>query len=158
VGDEAVRGILATVAPILSQRPWGVALGIGSFVTMEFGAVRPPRHAGERPHGEWHLWIMHPAWRLEAGECVLAASEDPRPHLAASLQRLEGRALRAVEVLPPALDTVFAFEGELRLRLFPLYSDATAEGYEHWLLFTPDDHVLVVGPGSRWSYQPARAP
>jgi hypothetical protein len=162
VSDEDIRSILAKAAPILGQRPWGVALGVGSFVTMEFGATQPLRHAEERPHGAWHLWIRYPAWRLEAGDRVLAASEDPRDHLAASLQRLEGQVLRALEVVPPALDTVFAFEGGLRLRLFPMYSDAATEsageGYDHWLLFTPDDHVLVVGPGSRWKYQLADEP
>jgi hypothetical protein len=123
-----------------------VGVGIGSFLTMEFGAPIWER-IGEAEetlaHGEWRLWIKYAAWRLEHGGVVLAASADDRRALGLAVARLEGRALRDVEVGAPALDTTFVFEGGYVLRVL---ADTTES--EHWLLYVPDGNVLAVGPGA----------
>ena len=97
------------------------------------------------------MWITYSAWRLEHGSDVLAASEDPRPKLEAAVRHLDGLALQSVDIVSPSLDALFAFEKGVTLRIFPIYS----EQYEHWKLFTPNGQVLVVGPGTTWSYKSA---
>ncbi|MGH2769528.1 MAG: hypothetical protein ACRDJF_03275, partial [Actinomycetota bacterium] len=82
---------------------------------------------------------------------VIAASEDPRPKIETAIQRLEGLTIHSIELFLPALDTVFLFNKRVALRLFPVFS----EEYEHWMVFTPDARVLVIGPGARWSYHQA---
>ncbi len=91
ITSEDIRNIQARLAPILGKKAWQVSLGIGSFVTMEFGAPLPPRGDGEQIRGEWHLWIMYCAWRLDNPHRVLAACEDSREHLTTAVQALEGR-------------------------------------------------------------------
>jgi hypothetical protein len=128
--EAANQFIASIIAPLLGQRAWGATLGVGSFITAEFGEVAPTTKAHRREHG------------------------DPRPKLRASVESLNGLALMSIEVLSAALDTAFTFEGDLVLRLFPIYS----EEHEHWKLFTPDGNVLILGPDATWSYQSADRP
>ncbi|KAM3100947.1 hypothetical protein ACKFKF_10775 [Phormidesmis sp. 146-12] len=142
-----ISKLQAYVQPLLGQKAWGVLLGHGSFITLEFGKslVRPSE---KKVHGEWHLWIYCCAWRLEKGDRVLAGSEDPRSKLEQAVQQLEGLVLNSVELLSPAWDTLFKFEDQVVLRLFPLLSEEA----EHWMLYMPDG-VLSVGPGTDWSFE-----
>jgi hypothetical protein len=149
VTEQDIREIQSNVAPLLGKKAWGVALGVGSFVTLEFGEPRPLA-TGEGQRGEWHLWVYCCAWRLETESEVLAGSEDPREHLAEAVRRLEGLVLERIEVLAPSLESTLTFEGGMRLRLFPLIF---AGEYEHWLLYTPEGDVLSIGPGTSWSLE-----
>jgi hypothetical protein len=152
--DSTGDGLRSIVAPLLGESAWGASVGVGSFVTVEFGRPKVGDNVEGRTHGEWHLWALYCAWLLEAGGQLAAASEDPRPKMEAAIRTLDGHRLRSVDVAVPSLESVFRFDGGLVLRLFPLYS----EDYEHWMLYTPDGHVLVVGPGSRWSHKSASEP
>lgn len=151
--NKDLQQIETLIAPLLQQPAWGVRLGVGSFVTVEFGA--PVVREG-RPHGEWHLWVYCCAWRLETPTAVLAGSEDERPKLEEAVKNLEGRTLLSVELMAPSLQATLLFDTGLRLHLLPV----TSEEYEHWLLYLPDGNVLVIGPGSSWACEPAsgRAP
>ncbi|HEX6293045.1 MAG TPA: hypothetical protein VFZ66_27935 [Herpetosiphonaceae bacterium] len=147
VTDKDVQRIQNTLAPLIGQPAWGVSLGIGSFITLEFGAPTGGG-ASKHIHGEWHLWIYYCAWRLEQGDQVLAGSEDPRPKMESAVRQLEGLDLQAVDLVLPGLDTIFTFGNGFILRIFPVYS----EEHDHWMLYTPDNNVLVLGPGTNWSY------
>ncbi|MFF1868563.1 hypothetical protein [Kitasatospora herbaricolor] len=130
------------ISPLLGQRAWNVRRGIGSFVTIEFGRPLKP-DANGNVHGEYHLWIMMAAWRLETADQVIVGSEDQ--DLDQALARLEGRLLTEVLIRPPALETRFDFAG-LRLETFPIYRRDPEEGeYDHWILWLGDGDVLVAG-------------
>jgi hypothetical protein len=137
-----LAGARRRIGPLLGQRAWNVRRGIGSFVTIEFGRPLPPDARGT-VHGEYHLWIMMAAWRLETTDQVIVGSEDQG--LDQALARLEGRPLTDVLIRPPALETRFDFAG-LRLETFPIYRRDPGEGeYEHWMLWLGDGDVLVAG-------------
>jgi len=160
--------IEAKISPLLGYKAWGVSLGHGSFITLEFGnpvkQVVEYRNPVKRKHGnlvkrseytrgEWHLWIYLCAWRLEQNLEVLVACEDSRSKIALELQKIEGMNLKSVKFIPPLWDTLFTFDNQLALRTFSLYSDPSdpeEEGAEDWMLFMPDGNVLAVGPGSQW--------
>ncbi|MFD8595090.1 hypothetical protein ACFV1L_08830 [Kitasatospora sp. NPDC059646] len=94
-------------------------------------------------HGEYHLWIMMAAWRLETADEVFVGSEDQR--LDQALTRLEGRPLTEVLIRPPAWETRFDFAG-LRLETFPMYRrDPDEAEYDHWMLWLGAGDVLVAG-------------
>lgn len=152
VTEDDLRGIRERVAPLLGQRSWDARLGIGSFVTLEFGTPREP--VGKRAHGEWHLWVYCCAWRMDEGDEVVAASEDARDMLEQAVTRLEGRVLERVEITGPALETTWWFERRLALHLFPIFS----RDFEHWLLYLPGGDVLTAGPGTSWSLEPGEQP
>ena len=141
---DTVSGL---VVSLVGKRVWNVRLGIGNFVTMEFGQQLTPDRFGQS-YGEWYLWLCGCEWRIDQIDQVLIAGEDSRERLKAAVQILEGRTLLAVSLYSPAIDATFEFEGGLFLRLFAV---DTIE-IESWKLFTPEDKVLVVGPGSKWCY------
>ena len=143
---EAVR---ARAAGALGKRVWGASLGVGSFLTLELGAKTET--SGGYVHGEWHLWIYCCAWRIERSSRVLAASEDDRSLIKRTVRLLNGKKLTRLDVTHLLMDASFAFEGGLILRTFGIYS----RNAEHWMLFTPDQSVLTVGPGTSASLRPA---
>jgi hypothetical protein len=151
VTESDLHAIESKITPLVGEQAWGTELGIGSFLTVEFGESQPPTEAGGGARGEWHLWVYCCAWRLEMEKEVVAASEDPRPKLEEAAQRLNGCTLRAIDVQRPALETTFTFDDGLTLRLFPVFS----EDYEHWMLYDPSGNVLTIGPGTEWSYEEA---
>ncbi|WP_345456029.1 hypothetical protein [Actinoallomurus oryzae] len=148
--------IQAIAQPLLGSPAWGVALGIGSFLTLEFGDAVPPATPEGTTHGEWHLWVAMAAWRLESDTDVIVASEYPRLFIRRAIQVLNGLRLVGVSVQAPSLETTFLFE-DLRLRLFPMYAAADA-GFGDWLLWTPSGRVLTVGEGPVWTFQDGSAP
>lgn len=45
------------ISALGGKAPWGVRLGHGSFLTMEFGRVKEEDHPARFPRGEWHQWL-----------------------------------------------------------------------------------------------------
>lgn len=126
--------------PLLGKAPWNVKLGIGSFLTMDFGTPQPETFRGKSfVHGEWHLWIMHCGWRIENEGAILAASNDDHEQLAAAIEKLRLGSLVRAEVSRLS-DLALVFAGGLRLHTFTLHSS----DYEQWELFKPDGMVWVA--------------
>ncbi len=134
--------------PVIGQAAWDVALGHGSFITIEFGAPVTDSEQPDKRRGTWHFWVYCCAWRLETPDDVLVYSEDDRSRLETVLPLLEGAVLEGVEMNLPGGDTVLRFAGRLMLRLMPIH----AETYEHWFLYAPEG-VLVFGPGTSWAFE-----
>jgi hypothetical protein len=154
VTEKDIIDIQNIISPLLGKRVWGADLGFGSFVTLEFGTPLAIEKSPKRPRGEWHLWVMYCAWRLESRTEVMAGSEDPRFKLKEAVRQMDGLALRSVTITAPALETSLTFDEGVVLHLFPIY---TAE-FEHWLLFDPTGKVLSIGPNMTWSYESSNKP
>lgn len=43
------------------MKAWGARLGVGSFVTIEFGE-EVKEQPSSKTHGEWHLWVYMATW------------------------------------------------------------------------------------------------
>lgn len=149
VTQSDIQEIKAKLLPLFGKKAWDVSLGVGSFITIEFGNPVAPESEEGRTHGEWHLWVCSCAWRLEEGDEVLAGSDDPRETLQEAIRCIEGLSLQSVELFPPAPDVVFRFGDNVVLRLFPC---EFVEESEHWMLFTPDENVLTLGEEGGWTY------
>jgi hypothetical protein len=139
-----ISEVQATLSRLEGTAPWRVALGHGSFVTMDFGAKRLTGHSPKQTeHGEWHLWVQMAAWRIETSAEFLAGSEDSREAMETAINRLEGKVLQRIKVDSPSLGLDLDF-GNLMARVFPTQSvDA-----EYWMLYAPTGRVLVAGPGT----------
>lgn len=138
------------IKPLLGNTAWNVKLGIGSFITMEFGDRISLAHG--RTRGEWYLWIYYCGWYLENPHGTFLGSEDPRKILKQEIIILEGDRLENVIISPIAFETNFVFQSGIVLHTFPLnFIDPS----EYWMLFTPIERVLVIGPARNWSFEPS---
>lgn len=136
------------VKPLLGQKAWNVKLGVGSFITMEFGGSVPVERG--ITHGEWYLWIYCCGWYLENPNGAFIGSEDPRDILRKEITVIEGHLLKDVVISSIAFETNFVFEHGLVLHTFPLNF---IEPCEYWKLFTPNGNILVLGPALKWSFE-----
>ncbi|HEU4326413.1 MAG TPA: hypothetical protein VFS21_24950 [Roseiflexaceae bacterium] len=151
ITDADINQISAIIEPLIGQKAWNVALGVGSFVTIDFGNVVPSKRPGGRSYGEWYLWMYCCAWYMSKDDDIVVGSEDERETISAHIHIVSGLELVKVTIKPPAFEATFNFADGVALHLFPVFSTE----YEHWMLYTPHNNVLTLGPGSTWSYAPS---
>jgi hypothetical protein len=150
--DKDKNAILTILNPLQGLKPWNVKLGIGTFITLDFGE---PQEKYGHIYGEWYLWVYGCFWRLETHETTLATAEDSRETMETQIKHMENRTLIGISV-SATLDTTLEFEDGLFLKLLPdteFLDDPEYWGLWYWLLFTPNGKILQVYPGSHWSYE-----
>ena len=155
--NKSIEFVTGLFDRLLKQPVRNVKLGYGSFLTMGFGKdlqteiiVRKKKEIDIRP--EWYLWVYMCSWRLEKNHEILANSDDKRENIEGSLKYLENKKLLKTEVLSDHCDMRLEFEDGIVLFLL---SDNSEDDNEQWMLFTPDDMVLVAGPNQKISYHSA---
>ena len=135
---------------ILGKTAWGVKIGHGSFLTIEFG-IPNNSQANLALHGEWHLWVYLCCWRIQKGDYFMVGSEDIKEKLIEEVKKIEGCQLNAFEICPQTLELLLIFENNFLLKSFSVISEVKGnEDQNHWMLYMPDNRVLVAGPGNRW--------
>lgn len=129
--------------PVLGVQPWRVKLGVGSFLTFDFGPrIKADRHF----HGKWHLWIYLSNWELLHGNHHLVDSDADRKRIAICTRRLEETPLTGVDFDLDNRKTVFSFD-DFRLMVSPAdYLQGADDRDEYWIFFMPDNKILAVGP------------
>jgi len=129
--------------PLPQTRPWKGRLGMGSFLTFEFGRrIKNNGHV----QGEWHLWIYLSSWVLLHGDRQLADSDSDRRVISVSIRRLEDVPLSDVQFDHKSFKTTFVFD-DFRLVVSPADLDDADKRDHYWLLFMPNNEVLTAGPG-----------
>jgi hypothetical protein len=151
--------------PFLGQFAWNVSGGVGSMLTLEFGAphiiVREPkapspkrservrrlfgrRHVTVR--GDWHLWIQYCDWKISVsdGSCDSESFDWRQPD--ECLADLDGQ--RLIGVGSGSLPNSWKFEFDLRgvLELWPSTEYEAADNL--WSLYrwsaNPEDSRFVA--------------
>ena len=130
--------------PVMGTRPWRVKLGVGSFLTFEFGhRVKDHGHL----HGTFHLWVYQSKWALFHADRQFVDSDSDRRVIAPAVRRLEDIPLTDVDFTPHNGKTTFVFD-DFRLVVSPAdYLDDPDERDHYWLFFMSNKEVLAVGPG-----------
>lgn len=131
-----------------------VKLGHGSFVTIDFGKdvaieVQTRKGLNRFARGEWHLWIMMSAWRLNLNQDPILGSGDEREIVNEKLLILEGRKFISGKIINDSFDCLLEFEGNITLHVF---SFCTSDSRQ-WMLFTPQKKTFIAGPGSAWAFE-----
>jgi hypothetical protein len=148
IKQEDINQITEIFKPLLGEVAWNVKLGIGSFLTMEFGNSISISSSDKR--GEWYLWIYCGGWYLENPNGVFIGSEDSRDNIGKEIQVLEGHKLINILISTVAFETRFVFDDGIVLHTFPL---SFFDDCESWKLFTPVKKVLLINPNGEWSYE-----
>lgn len=129
--------------PVLGTRPWRVKVGVGSFLTFEFG---PRIRAHGHLHGQWHLWIYLSNWTLYRGDRQLVNSDADRKLITISTRRLEEQPLTDLDFNARTQKTTFFFD-DFRLVVSPAdYLENVDDRDDYWIFLMPDNEVLAVGP------------
>jgi hypothetical protein len=141
---------------LIGSKPTRAKLGHGSFITFDFGRDIPEqvktRHSLiTRYCGEWHLWVLMCAWRIDINKKPIAGSEDTRDKIENCLAELAVRSLNQVVILNESFDVKLIFGEDVELYLFSFYTQENTQ----CMLYTPGDKVFIAGPGSEWSYKDA---
>lgn len=148
IKQEDIEQITEIFKPLLGEVGWNVKLGIGSFLTMEFG--NPISISPSHQRGEWHLWIYCAGWYLENPNGVFIGSEDSRDIIRKEIQVLEGQKISNIQISTVAFETKFVFDDGIVLHTFPL---SFFDDCESWQLFTPEKKVLIINPNGEWTYE-----
>jgi len=135
------------IASLVGKAPWDVRLGVGSFLTLEFGK-RIVRVGERRQHGEWHLWLYMCNWRLQTSSAVLTGSSDNRDAIENSLKAVHWGSITEVTVTEPALDMSLSFDSGLQLMTF----SSTSFDEDQWILYTPDNMALATSGGGHYRH------
>jgi hypothetical protein len=164
-GHIGMNRIERSFAKVRGRPCWGVTPGVGSFLTLEFGAprlvVREPispatavsarvrRLLGRRRVwvcGRWHLWIYCCDWDVVVDGRIVGGSTTKR-RMARASRELDGQRLVEVRVKLRGARTRFVFDlgAELETRPYDRSS-------EQWLLYEPDGHVLALRADRKYSY------
>lgn len=136
------------VHDLAGQRAWGPAVGVGSFVTINFGGSR--QNSTGMTLGEYHLWVYGATWILRRGHDVLATSNDSRGAMERAVAELEGKCATGVELDTSDLSLEIAFDDQLLFRAAPTPDPEM----EHWMLYLPDGSVISAGPGTTLTREP----
>jgi hypothetical protein len=129
--------------PVFGTRPWKVKVGVGSFLTFEFG-LRVKAHG--HVHGQWHLWVYFSNWALFHGDRRLVDSDADRKLIAISTRRLEEATLTDIDFDARTRITTFFFD-DFRLVVSPANDVEDLDERDHyWMFFVPNNEVLTVGP------------
>lgn len=131
---------------------WQVRKGVGSFLTLEFGAphlrIREPyssrsespaarRLAARRQvtvSGQWHLWIYMCNWTISANGLQLADNEASNAAIDRAIRYIDGQKLESVEVMRKDMKTVFQFDLGGNLATWP-YADEEVQSDAQWILY-----------------------
>ncbi|MBA3915209.1 MAG: hypothetical protein H0X25_15440 [Acidobacteriales bacterium] len=129
--------------PVIGASPWKAELGVGSFLTFEFGKrVLEDGHQ----HGEWHLWISLANWELHHNARKLADSDAHRTVISVAVRRLKQAPLTEVLFDEGKRVTTFVF-GDFRLTVAPAdYLKDPDSDDDYWLFFMPEKRVMSLGP------------
>ena len=145
--------LLNALDQMLGLKVDGIKLGHGSFLTIDFGRkienkVKTGKGDKIAERGEWHLWVYMCPWRIDKQNTPWIGSNDHRKLIEKKLCEINCGDLVQYKILNDSLDTCFIFNNDIVLSLF----DCSVIEDEHWMLFTPDDHVFTLGPGNQVSY------
>jgi hypothetical protein len=117
-------------------------LGVGTSITMDFGAEVEPVRPGAPRSGELRLWIYEAAWRVSALGDILAGSRDEDEAIERALRRLENVAVVGVRLAGPAGDLFVDFGAHTVLETFRYSLEADA-----WIVSGPSGSLACNGHG-----------
>lgn len=138
--QTAMLGVREAAAELVSLPVWGAAIGVGSFLTVEFGGARTSSVGQIR--GALSLWVYGAQWAIREGGAVIADSQQDRAPMAEAANRLNDRRVQELVIDPVALTLHLRLTEEIELIVTPLDDPEM----EEWLLFLSDGDVLTAGP------------
>jgi hypothetical protein len=148
---EASRELKHVQSKLVGLPIWDPAVGVGSFLTIEFGGVRAS--SAGTPRGDFSLWIYGAQWAIQQNGIAVGDSTKDRDVMANAAERLSEQRVERFDVDPATLSLSLRLSEGLVLAAQPLGDPEM----EEWLLYLDDGGVLTAGPGSNLSREDSSA-
>src|SRR4051812_8224279 len=103
--------VMEIFRPVVGLKPTRAKLGVGSFLTFDFGPLSREDH---HMVGRWHLWVHQAYWSLKDKQREIVNADSERRYINLAVPRLESCELLGVNVDSESLQTEFHF-GNFRL-------------------------------------------
>ncbi|NJL92743.1 MAG: hypothetical protein HC915_02930 [Anaerolineae bacterium] len=140
--------VLTLVKPIIGQKCYRAALGMGQSLILDFG-----NELELWKRGEWSIWVWGCAWRIEKLDGSVVGSGDTEDNIKAFITVLVGLSITDIKVQHAVHDLSATFENGVILHTFMYCTEQQSECYDGWMVFTSDLHVISVGPGVSWEHE-----
>ena len=145
------------INPILGQKCWEASHSYGDELCLEIGPRIPYANklmAGKEK-GAWRLGTRATSWKLAYGDKIVASNKLETEEIKRKVMLVEGASIIAFDISYPKLMFQVGFSNGYKLVLEPDEEDLD---FPYWELFTPQEMLLIVYPGSLWSYIPSNLP
>lgn len=139
--DSAQLMVDRWLARVIGLRAWEPSVGVGSFLTIEFGNPRVTS-VGIR-QGEFHLWVFGASWEIRERARIIASSSDDHDAMVDGARALDGALLRSFRFDREQMTLDLRFDSNVELAVTPLRDPEM----EEWLLYLDDGMVITAGPG-----------
>jgi hypothetical protein len=126
---------------VVGLRAWGPSVGVGSFLTVEFGSPRIT--SAGITQGAFHLWVYGSSWEIRERRKSIATSEHDRSAMIAGARALDDALVRSFEFDQDLMTLTIRFDPDFELVMRPL-GDLEME---EWFLYLDDGTVITAGPG-----------
>ena len=119
---------------LIGQDAWGVRIGIGTHLLLEFGAIR---EIEDGKIGDFSVWVPGAPWRLDDASKIIAGSGQDDLSID-SVQVLNGDKITDIVIEETYFEVKILWESGLRLSVMSENSD------EDTIVFFVCDEVFVV--------------
>ncbi|MBR8838853.1 MAG: hypothetical protein DSM106950_33830 [Stigonema ocellatum SAG 48.90 = DSM 106950] len=143
--NQIINGVIGEIC-------WKANLSYGDELTLQIGARIPysQKSMAGKEKGAWILGTRTTQWRLNGpSETLVSANDDPEI-IRQKVDAIKDSTIAVIETNYRNLALTVTFSNGCQLILLPNSEDDIDLPY--WEMFTPDQMVLKVGPGARWSY------
>jgi hypothetical protein len=147
--DSAQALVDHWLTQIVGLRAWEPSVGVGSFLTIEFGDTRITSTG--LTVGAFHIWIYGALWEIRDRKRIIATSSDARVEMVAGAQALDGLLVQGFEFDRERMTLNLRFGPEVELAVTP-FGDLDME---EWLLYLNDGNVITAGPGDTVTHESA---
>lgn len=138
--SELFRGCIGAPA-------WNVKRGVGTFITLEFGAPRIRRSDPNSRrtfrqmllHGEWHLWIYDCHWSILSNSVSVATDQSGDDEINKWIEFLNGQILQSVNI--DGMETIFKFDLGGSIVTYPADIE---DGIDQWILYHENDSFISL--------------
>ena len=131
---------------------WGAMIGVGSFLTIEFGGIR--RSSVGQARGDFSLWIYGARWTIREHGEVFGDSTMGHQEMSLAARRLNRLPVETVDIAPESVTLRLRLGSEIELVAEPLGDP----DMEEWMLYLDDGSVLTAGPGRAFVREDSSSP
>lgn len=142
--------LLQIMNGLIGETCWKANLSYGDELTLHIGEkiLYSQKSMAGKEKGAWILGTRATQWQLDYLAKVVVSSNDDPEIIKNKINIIKENTIINIKISYPNLILTVSFGNKCDLILFP---DKEDTDLPYWEVFTPDQMVIKVGPGTIWS-------